>query len=135
MRSSKSSKISSDQQLEGAGKVLDGEGTVDHRLFLVGIGVEVAAHVLHAVQDVPRLALAGTLEDEVLHEVRHARLVFALVARAGIHGKAAIGHPRSERLMDDAQPVGQGADVESGSIFGIIRHFGRVIRFTGAKIQ
>ena len=98
--------------------MLDGERAVDHRLFLVGIGIEVSAHVLHTVQDVPGLALAGAFEEKVLHKVCHARLVLAFVACAGIDGKTAIGHPRGQGLVDDAQPVGQGTDVESGGILG-----------------
>ena len=83
-----------------------------HRLLLVGIGVQVAAHVLHAVQDVPGLPPGGSFENQVLHEVRHALLVLAFVARAGIDGKAAVRDRESLRLVHQPQAVGQRMLVE-----------------------
>ena len=49
----------------------------------------------------------------MFHKMRHALLVFKLVARAGIYGKPAVGHLRGCALMDDAQSVGQGKIVEN----------------------
>ena len=80
------------QQLEGTGKVFGEEGGVDDGFLLVGIGIEVAAHVLHAVQYVPGFAFLRSLEYQMLYEMGHSLLVFALVARAGIYGKTTISH-------------------------------------------
>ena len=95
------------QQFESASEVLGKEGGVNYRLLLIGIGVEVAAHILHPVQDVPRLALGSPLEDEVLHKVSHTLFVFQFVARTGVYGKATISHLGRRRFVDDAQPVSQ----------------------------
>ena len=39
------------QKFEGTAAMLGQESRVNHRLFLVGVSVEVTAHILHAVQD------------------------------------------------------------------------------------
>ena len=123
------------QQLEGAGEMLHQEGRIDHRLLLVGIGVQVAAHVLHAVQDVPRPALLRSLEDEVLHKVGHALLLFAFVARAGIDSKSTISHPRAQGLVDDAQAVGQRMHVILRFPGFKLLHRSVFLHFAPAKIQ
>ena len=75
------------QKFEGTAEMLGQESRVNHRLFLVGVSVEVTAHILHAVQNVPCLALGGTFKYKVLHKMRHTLLVFKLVARTRIYGK------------------------------------------------
>ena len=95
------------EQLQGTREILLQEGRVHHRLLLVGEGIEVAPHILHAVQYVPRAALRGTLEQHVLHEMGQARLVGLLVASAGIDGIAAVDHRCGRRGVDDAQAVCQ----------------------------
>ena len=95
------------QQLERTPEVFGQESRIDDGLFLVGVGIEVTAHILHAVQYVPCLALARTLENEVFYEMSHALFVLQFVARTGIDGKATIGHFRGRRLVDNAQAVGQ----------------------------
>lgn len=80
------------QKFEGTAEMLGQESRVNHRLFLVGVSVEVAAHILHAVQNVPCLALGGTFKYKVLHKMRHTLLVFKLVARTRIYGKTTISH-------------------------------------------
>ena len=101
------------QKFEGTAEMLGQESRVNHRFFLVGVGVEVTAHILHAVQDVPCLALGGTFEYEVLHKMRHTLLVFKLVARTRIYGKTTISHFGGRGFMNDAQAVGQDISVES----------------------
>ena len=123
------------KQFEGAVEVFGQEGGVNHRFLLVGVGVEVAAHVLHAVQYVPRLALACAFEQHVLHEVCHAVLVLKLVARAGVDGKAAIGHRRGRGNVDDAQAIGQGEAVAGGGGVVVYAHKEVLNGFAAAKLQ
>ena len=80
------------EQVHGTGYVVAQYGGVVHGLLLVGEGVEVAAHALEAVHDVPCAAVRGALERHVLAEVGHALLAWELVARAGVHGIAAVHH-------------------------------------------
>ena len=94
------------EQLQGTGKVLLQEGRIHDCLLLVGEGVKVASHILHTVEDVPGTAFLGTLEEHVLHEMRPASLLGALVARAGINGISTIGHSRGRRGVYDTQSVG-----------------------------
>ena len=80
------------QKFEGTAEMLGQESRVNHRLFLVGVSVEVAAHILHAVKDMPRFPLLRTFKYKVLHKMRHTLLVFKLVARTRIYGKTTISH-------------------------------------------
>ena len=121
------------QQLKGAREVFDGKSTIDHRFFLISIGIEVAAYILHAVQDMPGAAAARAFKEEMLHKMRHAVLCLQLVARAGIHGKAAIGHARARRFVDNAQSARQRIAVAQGGGFVQILHFGPSIRVCGRK--
>ena len=95
------------EQLYGSWEVFDEESTIYHGFLLVRIGVQVAAHMFHAVYDVPRVAFLRPLEHQMLHKVCHALLVVRLVACAGVDGKAAISHFRGVSGMDDPQPVGE----------------------------
>lgn len=72
--------------------MLGQESRVNHRLFLVGVGVKVSAHILHTVQDMPCLTLGGTFKYKVLHKMRHTLLVFKLIARTRIYSKTTISH-------------------------------------------
>ena len=51
------------QKFKCTAEMLGQESRVNHRLFLIGVGVEVSAHILHTVQDVPCLTLGGTFES------------------------------------------------------------------------
>ena len=104
------------EQFEGARKILLQEGRVDDRLLLVGIGIEVATDILHAVEYVPSATLCGALEEHVLDEVGQTSLVGLLVARAAIDGIATIDHRSGRRVVYDAQTIGEG-----GSVTGLHR--------------
>ena len=77
--------------------------------FLGGKGVQLAAHRVHLLGDLPGRALLGALEHHVLQKVAHARLLrrLKLTARAQPQPhrhRPEVGNP----LPDDPQPVGQG---------------------------
>ena len=95
------------KQIDGARHMLAQQRRVEHRVLLVGEGVEVAAHPFEAVQDLHGAAARRALERHVLAEVGQALLARQLVARACAHGVAAIHHGRRRSQMDDAQPVAQ----------------------------
>ena len=79
------------------------EGRIDHRLLLVGVGIEVAAHTLHAVDDVPGVAMGRALEHHVFAEVCHALFRGQFVARAGSDGNTAVGHGRLGGHVDETK--------------------------------
>ena len=72
--------------------VLLQDGGVIHRALLVGVGIQVAAHALQAVENVPGFSALGALEGDVLAEMRQAFFARLLVAGAGIYLVAAIHH-------------------------------------------
>ena len=63
---------------------------VDHGFLLVGIGVKVASHILHAVQNMPCLAVGSTFEQKMLYKVGYSLFVFLFIACAGIYGISAV---------------------------------------------
>lgn len=83
------------------------KGAVDHGLFLVGISVQIASHILHPVQDMPGFAFVCSLENEVFHKMGHTLLVRQLVACAGINGITAVSYIRRAGGMNDAKSVRQ----------------------------
>ena len=85
--------------------VLLQDGRVINRALLVGVGIQVAAHALQAVENVPRLASLGALEGDVLAEMRQPLLARLLVAGAGVYLVAAIHHLAIRWQMDDAESV------------------------------
>ena len=93
------------EQGDGALQVLAQEGGIVDGLFLARVGVEVAAHALHAVQDLHGCEALGALEGHVLHKVRHTALAVQLMARAGGHGNAGIDNIRGRGGQDDAKTV------------------------------
>ena len=93
------------QQFGGTQEMLLQESAVHYGLFLVGIGVQVAAHPFHPVQDVPGLPFAGSFEDEVFHKMGHALFVIPFVTGTGIYGIATIGHAGRTGSLDNPQAV------------------------------
>ena len=61
-------------------------------VFLVGEGVEVAAHAFQFVEDIGGLALLRSLEGDMLTEVGQSFFVFAFMAGPGSDNVAAIYH-------------------------------------------
>ena len=80
---------------------------INYGFFLIGVSVQIAAHILHAVQNMPRPALPGAFKNKMLHKMRHPLLVFEFIACSGIHRKTTISHLRQGGFMDDAQAVRQ----------------------------
>ena len=119
------------EQFKGTHEVFLQECRIHHRLLLVSKGIEVAPHILHSVEDMPRPALPGTLEEHVLHEVGKALLVRPFITCAYIKGVATIDHRRRRLRMYDAQPIGQ-----DGSIIGCLHSFFNLTSpFQSAKIR
>lgn len=75
------------QQFESTPEVLSKECRINHRLFLIGVSVQIATHILHAVQNMPRLAFFGTLKNKMFHKMRHTLFIFKFIARSGIYCK------------------------------------------------
>lgn len=80
------------QKLNGTTEMLGQESRVNHCFFLIGVGVEVSAYILHTIQNMPCLTLGGTFKYKMLYKMRHTLLVFKLVARTRIYGKTTISH-------------------------------------------
>ena len=88
------------KQFHGAGEMFFQKRTVHYRFFFIGISIQVAAHVFHAVKDMPRTAFLRTFKNKMLYEVCHSLLARPLIARTRIYGKAAICHVSRTRSMD-----------------------------------
>ena len=80
------------KQVHGPCDVLLQDGGVIHRALLVGVGIQVAAHTLQTVENVPGFSAFGALEGDVLAEVSQALLARFLVAGTGIYLIAAVHH-------------------------------------------
>ena len=93
------------KQVHGPCDVLLQDGGVIHRALLVGVGIQVAAHTLQTVENVPRFPAFGALEGDVLAEVSQALLARLLVAGAGIYLVAAVHHLAIRWQVDDAESV------------------------------
>ena len=76
------------QQFESAPEVLSKECRINNRLFLIGVSVQIATHILHAVQNMPRLAFLGTLKNKMFHKMRHALFILQFITGSGINCKA-----------------------------------------------
>lgn len=44
------------------------ESGIDYRFFFIGVGIQVAAYILHPVKDMPGFPLLRPLKDEMLHK-------------------------------------------------------------------
>ena len=69
---------------------------VDDRVLARGGCVQLAAHLVEDLRDLLRVVRPRALEEQVLDEVRNARLRLGLVARAG-------ADPEAERHRADAR--------------------------------
>ena len=110
------------QQVDGERHVVGQHAGVIGGLLARGVGVQLAADVLDRLGDAARRALLRALEGHVLEHVGDAVDLGRLVARAGVDPDADarglhVGHGRGR----DAQAVGKGGDLGSGSCF---RHDG-----------
>ena len=70
------------EEVYGSGDVLLQDGGIVYRTLLVGISIEVAAHALQAVEDMPSLASLGTLKGNVLAEVSTEEILKATCENA-----------------------------------------------------
>ena len=59
-------------QFHGALEVRLRKHAVERCALFGGVGVEFAAHGLHAIENVPRATMCGALEYGMLHEVRQS---------------------------------------------------------------
>ncbi len=85
------------QDVEAEVEVLGEGADVEGGVLLRRVGVHVAADGINRLGDLPRRAVLGPLEQEVLEEVRDARLGSCLVSGAGAHpdpdgGRGDIAH-------------------------------------------
>ena len=83
------------------------KSAVYHGFLLISIGIQVATHIFHAVQDVPCPSLAGTFKYKVFYKMCHTLLIGEFVARTGIDGETTISHVGHAWGMNDTQSVGQ----------------------------
>ena len=100
--------------VHGQGQVLVHHLGIEAGALLGREGVQLSAHGVHLLRDLPGRALFGALEHHVLQEVADARLLHRLElgtrAQPQAHGDGPkVGNP----LPDDAQAVGQGDLVKS----------------------
>ena len=93
------------KQVHGPCDVLLQDSGVIHCSLLVGVGIQVAAHTLQTVENMPRFPAFGALEGDVLAEVSQALLARFLVAGTGVYLIAAIHHLAIRWQVDDAESV------------------------------
>ena len=93
------------KQIHCPGDVLLQDGRIIYGALLVGVGIEVAAHALQAVENVPRLAPLSALEGDVLAEMGESFFARFLIAGAGVYLITAIYYLAIGRQMDDAESV------------------------------
>jgi len=72
---------------------------MDAGVFFGGIGIQVGADALQAIQDLVGAALLGAFEDQVLDKVSQTRLLFGLIAGAAVDQDAGMGNCRGGRHM------------------------------------
>ena len=95
------------EQFEGTFQMPGQEGGIDNRLLFIRIGIQIAAHIFHAVKDMPRFSLLRPFKNKMFHEMSHSLLILSLIARSGIDGKTTISYFRESRFMNYAQAIRQ----------------------------
>ena len=93
------------QQFERPFQMFGQESGIDYRFFFIGVGIQVAAYILHPVKDVPGFPLLRPLKDEMLHKMSHPLFVLRLIACSGIDGKTTISYFRESRFMDNTKAI------------------------------
>ncbi len=84
-----------------------GERGVDEGLLLCGVGIELSADGLEAVDDVPAAAAGCAFEEHVFDEVGHALFVGQFIACAGVDRHATVGDRHLLGDVQEAQAVGK----------------------------
>ena len=87
------------------------DGGIEGCVLLVCEGIQVAAHLLKAVDDLQGIAPASTLEGDVLAEMRQSLLAGLFVACTGSNLITAVDDRRSRLQMDDPKAI-----LQNGSI-------------------
>ena len=95
------------EQVDGSGQMLAQDGGIIYRVFLVGEGVEVAAHPFQRVEHMPCPPAGSSLEGDMLAEMGKTLLIGCLVARTHIHAIAAEHHGRGIMTVDHPESIGQ----------------------------
>ena len=57
------------EQFEGTFQMPGQEGGIDNRLLFIRIGIQIAAHIFHAVKDMPRFSLLRPFKNKMFHEM------------------------------------------------------------------
>ena len=78
---------------------------INHRLFLVGVGIQITTHSFHPVEYMPRTAVGGTLKQHVLTEMGNAVFSLTFISRTCVNGHAAVSHIRGRRMVDNADAI------------------------------
>ena len=93
------------QEFGGTCEMLSQKGAIYNCLFLVGVGIEIAAYVFHTVEYVPCAAVCGALEQEMFHKVGYPLFVVFFVACACVYGVSAIDYVGWARTVYYPQSV------------------------------
>jgi len=96
------------QQFGGPWIILRQKGGEECRLFLGGISIEFAAHILHAAEDMIGFSFLGSLENTMLDEMGDTMFFGSLVAGAGIEEYPEIADRTVAVLVDQTDPVCKG---------------------------
>ena len=83
-----------------------GHARVDDRVLARGGRVQLAAHLVEDLRDLLRVVRPRALEEQVLDEVRDARLRLGLVARAGADPEAERHRPDARHALGDQALAG-----------------------------
>ena len=95
-----------EQQGDGTTEVGAQEGGIVDGLFFARIGVEVAAHTFHAVEDLHGGEAGGALEGHVFDEMRHTALAVEFGAGASGYSNAGVDDITLRRDQDDTEAGG-----------------------------
>ena len=93
------------KKLHTALQILSKRRGIDAGLLLGGVGVELAAHAVDAVEDMEGFAFFGAFENGVFDEMGKSLLVFGLVAGAHVDINPAMHHGRRVAAEHNAYPV------------------------------
>ncbi len=80
------------KQVDSPRKVFALDSRIEHRIFLVGKGIQVASHTLQTIQDLQGRAPMGSLKRGVFAKVGQSFFAWCLMTGSGIDADATINH-------------------------------------------
>jgi len=85
--------------------VLPEESTVNAGFFLGGVGIDLAAHILHPAEDMIGGTFLRAFEKHMFQQVRNPVLFGHLISRSGVDHEPAMGNRTFHMKMDQADAI------------------------------